>query len=155
VGIAVFDLRAAEEAAVLFQVADDILVRGFHKDACPGLDLRGELAISVHRLDEGQVIFEAQVIVVLAKSRSGVHDAGTVLHAHVVCQAHKPGGLIGGYKGKERLIGTAFKAAAGKLRQNGVVAFQNLQTGFRQYQVLPLVLHFHIAFIGMHRQGDV
>ncbi|OQB89515.1 MAG: hypothetical protein BWX83_01107 [Candidatus Cloacimonetes bacterium ADurb.Bin117] len=155
VGIAVFNLFAAVEVAAFLQAADDVFVRGFHEDAGPGFDQMVEFAFGIHRLDERQVIFEAEGIVVRSESRGGVHYPGAVIHAHVICQTNIPSGFFWLDETEKRLIAAPFQLAAGKFAQNLVFAFQSFQPGFGQDVVFLQMANLHVSFVRMHNQRHI
>ena len=71
------ELRRVEKLALCLQILQYLRIRFFHKDT--GIRrLLGQFTFSVYKLHERQVIFSADIRIILTECRSDVNDSGTV-----------------------------------------------------------------------------
>ena len=103
------DLAAVDEFPLRLQPVDDLLVGRFDRTPLIVGHLGGKAALLVDRADFGKSRRLADRVVVLAESRRGVDDSGTVLGADEGAGQHLERPLPGqiGEVGEERLIAAA------------------------------------------------
>jgi len=149
------DRLGAVEDAALFQLADDRFVRLLDKEAGPGCDLGGELAALVDRLEDRQIVFLAELVIVLAEGGGDVDDAGAVAGGDEIPEHDIVAALVGFDEVIDRLILEPGQFFAGEFADDFEFPLEHLEAGLGENQKLILVLHLDIVDFRMERQGHV
>ena len=156
VGIAVDDVLAGEQGAVVFHILQNDGVRRVGGHALVLAGVGGVLALIVHRHHHVHAVAAAGLIVVGAEAGRGVDAAGTGIHGDVVRQ-HQTGGL-----GQEGVVSQhIFKEAAGvSLHDLVAVEAADLHDLLGQrlghdVQLAVGGLHHRVALVGMQGDGQV
>ena len=156
-GIIMGEGHGGEQQAAGFQIGQNHRIGVLHKGAGPGGALH-KFALGVHQVDKGHVVGLAHAVVVLAVGRGDMHDAGAVLHGHVVVADHEPGLLVGLHKAIEGLVFHAAQVVADHLGHDlGLLALQYLfHQGLGHDIGAALVrLNAAIGLMGIDAQGQV
>ena len=79
--------RCGKQQAPLLQILEDHGVRLLYEYAFP-TGISGHVALFVHQLHEGQIIFPAHLGIVLTKGGGDMNDTGTVFHGYIGIADH-------------------------------------------------------------------
>ena len=154
--------RSGEEQPAALKIDQHGLVRILAEHACP-LGLFGHFALGVHKLDEGQVVLLADLVVVFTERGRDVNHAGTVgqrdigVTDDIVCLFALRGDNVA-RKVEERLVCLAFKVDAAEVLQHLVVACAEYRVCQGCGEVIGVAvggLHLNIVVIGMDAERHV
>ena len=169
-GIIVLELGCGEEFSVFIEVDEDIDIGILDELACVGSFL-GHIALAVNELNEGEVVFSADLCVILTECGSDMNDARTVGHCNVIVNGDIVTLLIllcgaCACAFKERLVFSVFKVCAlicfkdfvsfnavflvAELTENGIKQSLSHIVG-----VAVCSLNLAVGFLGVNAQSNV
>ena len=122
--VIVLEFRRVKQQAAGVEVLEHLGIRFFHKQTGKRR-FRRHAALAVHQLDKRQVVFAADLRIVLAEGGGGVDDTGTVGHCDIVGTGDVKallvlffGDLLGA--GVQRLVFAPLQLLARKAGEHGV-----------------------------------
>ena len=154
--IRVSDALRAIQHPLLAQIVDDLRIRVLHGHAgIPSLPVE-EAAVEPNDVTDRDTQSLAQLEVGDAICGRGVHDAGTLIHAHQLRRGNDDKGQpVGDHVGEQRLVRVVDKIRAAHLLQHLVAGVENRQALLGQDVALTALTHPHIGLVRVHRQRHV
>ena len=113
--------RSIEKLPSFFKIYKNFLVNVLAECACPRCFLC-HFALAVNKLYERQIVFSADIRVVLTKCRRDMNDTCTVRKRYISVAGYVISLFVRSYEIKQRLIFLVFKVSTDILFKNGVFA---------------------------------
>ena len=156
-GIIMGEGHGGKQQTAGLQVGQDHGIGVLHEGAGPGGAFH-KFTLGVHQIHEGHVVGLAHAVVVLAVGRGDMHDAGAVLHGHIVVADHEPGLLVRLHKAIEGLVFHAAQVVADHFAYDlGLLTLQHFFHQRLGHDVGAALVGFDaaIGLMGIDAQGQV
>jgi hypothetical protein len=143
----VFDLCRGKEAVACLELFDDFRISGLYEYTFPGGNFIFKFAVETDRLYDWQVILFADTVIVFAKSRCDMNNAGAVFGRNKIAGYNIMGFFVRLYIGVKLLVFDSQKLLTFNCFDYFVFVFEHFKAGFGKNQKFVIQFYFDVFYV--------